>query len=120
MKRTNTIILNAGDASGSLTSSAFWLDQIYVLAIQAKITGSTAGTIKLQGSADLGSTNATNPAAGAGIVTWTDIADSSTSVNGTGSVTWNYQGVGYEWIRVVYTRVSGTGSITCTVNAKGG
>jgi len=119
MKRTNHIILNNGDASGNLTSDAFWLDQIYVIALQATITGTTAGTIKLQGSADLGTQFPNNPAAGAGISTWTDIVNSSTPVTGAGSVTWNFQGVGYEWIRCVYSVSSGTGNITVTVNAKG-
>jgi len=119
MKRTNHIILNNGDASGNLTSDAFWLDQIYVIALQATITGTAVGTIVLQGSADLGTQFPNNPAAGAGITTWTDIADSLTAVTGAGSITWNYQGVGYEWIRAVYTFTSGTGTLTVKVNAKG-
>lgn len=119
MKRTNVIILSNGDASGNLNSMAFWLDQIYVAAIQATITGSPVGTLKLQGSADLGTVGPVNPSSGAGISTWTDINNSSASVTGAGSVTWNYQNIGYEWIRAVYTSTSGTGNITIKINAKG-
>lgn len=116
---TTNDVFYTGNAAGNLTSTAFWLDQVFIIAIQALFTGTAAGTVKLQGSCDRGSVSPLNPAGGLGITTWTDIANSSTAVTGAGSVTWNFTGVGYEWIRVVYTSSSGTGTMTCTANAKG-
>lgn len=114
-------MLNSGDASGNLVSSPVWLDQIYGIALQAVFTGSPTGTVKLQGSVDQGPSNAaltSNPAL-ASSITWNDISGSSQAVTGAGTVTWNFNGVFYKWVRVSYTASSGTGTLTVTINAKG-
>lgn len=92
---------------------------IYVAALAATFTGSPVGTIKLQGSTDPGNTDINVDITGAGVVNWNDIVNSSQAVTGAGHVTWNYQGIGYRWIRVIYTRSSGTGNVTVIANGKG-
>lgn len=111
----NDVIINNGDASVDLVSPAYLLEYVVVLAVQASITGSPTGTLRLQGSCDAG--NPKNPLPN--INTWTDILNSPTSVTGAGSVSWNYKDPGYKWIRALYTAASGTGNITVTINTKG-
>lgn len=119
MRTLNEVLLNAGDASGDLESSVLDLEQIMGFAITAVITGTAAGTIKLQGSTDPGKPGPAQGTLGIDVVNWTDIAGSSQAVSGAGTVTWNFSGAFYKWAKVVYTSTSGTGSITCIANAKG-
>ena len=98
-------LLEAGDMSASITSDAQQLNQMFLCSIQAVWTGAPNGSLKLQISNDN--------------VNWTDYTGSSTSVSGSGDFMWNLSYTGYPWIRVVYTRVSGTGVLNVTVNGKG-
>lgn len=99
-------LLKAGDMSGSITTDSQQLNQMFLCSIQAVWTGSTAnGTLKLQISNDN--------------ITFSDYTGSSVSVNGAGDFMWNLSYTGFPWIRVVYTRSSGTGVLNITVNGKG-
>jgi hypothetical protein len=79
------------------------LDQIFAYSIQAAYTGSPDGTLKLQCSNDY------SPEFGTG--TWTDIADSSNSISGAGSSTWNVTSSNYAWVKFVFTFSSGSGTL---------
>lgn len=116
MRTGNKIILNAVDASVNQNSPAYWLDQVYGVALQAIFTGSPIGTIVLQGSCDSANNDPNN---GAAVVNWTAITGSSTAISGAGTVLWNNNGVFYKWIRAVYTATSGTGTLTLNINTKG-
>jgi len=120
MRSLNEPILEDGDASGDLVSEGVSMEYQYGISIQAVISGTAAGTLKLQGSNDFGNpSEAAGPVHGQNVVNWSDIADSSAPVTGTGTVTWNFQGVFYKWIRVVYTATSGTGTMNIRANTKG-
>ncbi len=129
MKDLNEVILGTGpggeligsgtNAAVSQTSAAVNLNYRYGIAIQVVFTGSPVGAGKLQGSCDFGSRNPIEPDGNAGIVNWTDIADSSSAVSGAGTASWNYQGSFYKWIRFVYTATSGAGTVTARANSKG-
>lgn len=116
----------SGDLSNAaLYSTPIKLEQIDRYAIQIVTTGATVtGAFKLQASNDVPDredpdTNLPmNPAPAS--MNWTDIDGSSTTVTVAGSVVWNAQGVGYRWVRVVWTE-SGTaaGAVTGRINGKG-
>ncbi len=92
--------------SGSVTSDAEQLNQIFCAAIRAEWAGSTpVGTLSLQISDD-----------GDG---WSDYTGSATTVNGDGNFLWNLSNIGYQYVRVVYARVSGDGLLNITISFKG-
>lgn len=119
MRTLNEPLLTNGDASGNLTSQPLSLEQAIGYCITATIAGTAAGTLSLQGSTDTGTVGYMNPALGVGISNWTTISQSQASVTGTGEVTWNAQSTFYRWVRVIYSAVSGTGSMTIVANTKG-
>ena len=100
---------------------AIWLGHICNLSVQLVWTGSPVGSFKLQASNDAGSPNAGNdPLLAQNVTNWTDIDGSAVSVSVAGNIMWNYQNCGYNFIRVVWTRTSGTGSLTVArINTKG-
>lgn len=119
MKDLNEQILNNVDASVNQQSFGIDLNYRYGVSIQAIITGSPIGILRLQGSNDYGSRNSSIPDQGQGVVNWSDIANSDTPVAGAGSASWNFQGSFYKWIRLIYVATSGTGNITARANSKG-
>lgn len=118
MRVSNDILMNNVSVATSQNSSAYPLEQVYGVAIQAEFSGAPVGTVSLQGSCDDGRLDNTT-GLGTAIVNWVTIVGSPTAVSGAGPVTWNYNGVFYKWIRVQYIAVSGSGNVTVTVNTKG-
>lgn len=118
MRLLNEILLANQDASTSFNSPAGLLASVFGYSIQAIITGTAAGTMKLQGSSDP-VPDSRFPAAWPTPVNWTDVKDSSEAVTGTGTIMYNVADVEYNWVRVVYTSSSGTGTISITLNTKG-
>lgn len=118
-KFTTTPILTACDMSTtSCVSKGVDLNQLNLASMQAVYTGSPTGTLKVQVSTDnvpvgLGS----NP--GSNVVNWTDYTGSSVSISAAGNTLYNMSFVGYRWARLVYTKGSGTGSISATLTGKG-
>lgn len=108
MKFANDSVLSAGDMSASVNSDNVKLDQIYGFSFHAIFTGAPVGTFKLQASND--------PSAP---TNWADIPDSEQPVVGSGDIFWNYNGAFYKWVRVVYSRTSGTGTCNVTYSSKG-
>lgn len=108
---------NGADASVNQTSAAFVIPYVLGFAFQAYITGSAAGTVALQASCDPGLTDQQ-----AAPTNWTTIANSSLSISSAANVLENYGQAesNFNWIRVVYTASSGTGTIQGRINTKGG
>jgi Flp pilus assembly protein TadG len=111
----------SGDISNaSLFSAPFLLTHLDAYSIQLVTTGGTVtGTFKLQAS----NSDPLMPPGGivdATAMTWTDIDGSPVTVTTAGTVVWNASGVGYRWVRVVWTE-SGTasGAVTGRENGKG-
>lgn len=99
-------VSNSGDMSqATLTSNSIALDHMGLAAIQAVYTGSPVGSLKLQ--------------ANVGGSTWTDVASSTVSVTAAGDNMWNLADIGYSAVRVVYTKTSGTGTLSVRANCKG-
>ena len=103
------------------------LKSIPMYAIQAIITGTPTGSIKLQASADPETNdtqvNSTGLPPAVGPINWVDVTGSTfvvTTLNG--SVMWNVDFAGYNYVRVSYTDTSGgvsTATMTITFNGKG-
>lgn len=100
------ILMSAGDMSGNLSSTPVELTFLIDYAIQAVYTGSPVGALTLEASVD-----GTN---------YTTVTDSSSAVSSASNTMWNVQNAGYKWVRVNYTRTSGTGSLTVKFFGKGG
>lgn len=112
-------------ASGDISNAALYstpvlLRHIDNYAIQIVTTGATVtGAFKLQASnSDPAIPDAGIPSASE--MNWTDIDGSSVTFTAAGSFIWNAQGVGYQWVRVVWTE-SGTaaGAVTGRIHVKG-
>ena len=111
----------SGSLAADLTLKPVWLGHICNYAIQLTFTGAPNGTWKLQASNDAGQPNATSEAQQyVGVINWTDIANSQQPISAAGDHMWQVENAGYRWVRAVYTRNSGTGTLTVAVaNVKG-
>lgn len=122
--KSNTITMNMSSSAmtgtDTITSDAIPVDQLWGFAIQAVWTGTPNGQLKLQASCDAplragqvsdGDSNVTN---------WVDVSDSFYTVSGTaGNYMWNFASVGFRFVRLSYTNVSGTGELSAVLCAKG-
>lgn len=119
------IVVNGDMSQATINSIGLDIGQVYVSAIQAVFTGSPVGTLKLQVSCDnvapvqwsSGSAIVSNPAAN--VVNWTDYTGSSQTISAAGNFAWLINPVGFRWIRLVYTKTSGSGNLNVTFNGKG-
>lgn len=101
------------DLTSSANLRAVWLGHIVNYSIQLVFTGTPGGNFKLQCSNDPGRIDSeaiSNQASD--VSNWTDVADSALVVSAAGNVVWDVQNVGYNWVRVVWTATSGSGSLT--------
>lgn len=106
-----TALATAAAMSAGVTSAGVDMNQINAGAVQAIFTGAPVGTIKLQISCDPVTlvTSVTN---------WADYSGSSQSVSGAGTFIWNFFNAGYQWLQLVYTPASGSGSLTVNFTGK--
>lgn len=102
----NIQIVTNGNMASNITSLSTNIDEIVSYSIEAAFTGSAVGTIKLQGS--------NNPS----LLGYTDITDSISEVDGTGSYLINVELPAYSYVQLVYTAVSGSGTLNAVINAK--
>lgn len=126
--RQGSIGLEVSDATmvgqtmgASFNSDPVNLISIYAYSIQVSWSGGSVpvGTFKLQGSNDPGDNGS-----GQGVsapANYTDIVSSAQSISGTpGSILFDVTQCGYRWVRLAYTRTSGTTSVTvASMNVKG-
>jgi len=118
MRLSNELILNAGDASGDLTSTQGLVAHVFGYSIQIVITGTPEGDIKLQGSSDP-VPDASFKVSTFPVANWTDIECSTKTITGAGTLTYDVADVFYNWVRVIYTATSGIGTLTMRLNTKG-
>jgi hypothetical protein len=78
-------------------------------AIQADYTGTFSGSLKLQVSNDEADS----------VTNWVDLTGSDIAITSAGSYIWNVKQVGYRAVRVVYTYVSGSVTLSLSFTAKG-
>lgn len=111
-------IVTNGSLGADLVSIGMPIDQMQFASIQAEWTGGTAaGTLKIQISNDI-VTPSTTADPGANVVNWSDWTGSSTTVAGAGNFGWNVES-GYSWVRLVFTRSGGTGTLNAIFTGKG-
>lgn len=118
MRIINELILNNADASVPQTSLNGLLANAFGYSIQIEITGNVIGTLQLNGSDD-DVPESNFSAATYAVTNWTPIDNSQRAVTGAGSITYNVNDAMYNWVQVVFTPASGTGTITARFNAKG-
>lgn len=103
-------MVSSGDMSASINSNGMDLQELDKYSIQAVYSGSPNGTLKLQISNDLVSRGPdSNPAAN--VVNWSDYTYSSLNISAAGSFIWKLPRKGEKWVRLVYTRSSGSGTL---------
>jgi hypothetical protein len=93
--------------SGSLVGTVLDVRNLFVYKAFFSWSGSPTGTVKIQGSLDN--------------INWYDIASASQATGGT-SGTYQFSPSSFIadlWIRPAFTFTSGTGTLQCTIGAKG-
>lgn len=108
-------IIDSGDMSeATITSEIYEIKRGYGYSVQFAWSGtSPVGTIKLQASNDLVPRESE-------ISNWTDITGSTVDVTGnTGTGMLNVTSSMYSWVRAVYTKTSGTGTLNAVLQEKG-
>lgn len=113
-------IISAGDMSqATVVSNGIDMNQIALASIQAVYTGAPVGTLTLEISNDIVAIDPTVANQGAAVTNWSTYTGSSLAISAAGNFTYNLSDIGYRWIRVKYTKTSGTGTINATLSAKG-
>lgn len=111
--------VTAGDLSANLTSPVTDIRYLDNIAIQLIFTGTPTGTFVVQGSLDyMRAFSEEARAVNAG--TWTTITLGSTlaASGAAGNILVDLNQLSFPYIRVVYTRTSGTGSLDMWVEGK--
>lgn len=115
----NNKIASAISMGGTFQSSVVDIKNLNNVSVEAVwYQGSTPiGALNLQGSNQV--VNSTTS-----VASWTDLSTSvyngSVAVSGnTGSYLYNVTNVGFRWLRAVYTRTSGSGTIDLNFTGKG-
>lgn len=121
MRFADAAIMTAVSLGADATSNPIRMEQEMWLSIQAVWTGSPAGNFTVETSNDDGVINPlTGLAVASSIANWTTYTGSSQAAGGAaGDFVWRLIGVPDKWVRLKYTRTSGTGSVTARFMAKG-
>jgi hypothetical protein len=110
-------ITNGNMASASITSPATCIEWLDNIAIQLNFTGSPVGTFQIQVSVDYAQdiggkvTNAGNWVA-------VTLPSSPVAAGAPGQIIIDLNQLASPWIRVVYTRTSGSGSLNSFISGK--
>ena len=108
-----TQIITSGNMASNVTSSGIDILKMEQCSIQAVWSGSSpTGAFKIQASNDIVSSAAS-------VSTWSDLSDSSYSITADGDFMWALSPASYRFIRLVYTRTSGTGTLNAKALCKG-
>jgi hypothetical protein len=99
--------------SADRTSSAIDVSQLWYASFQVKITkdSAIAGTLKLQFSNDPPKAGESTSVRASDVSNWTDVPSATAAVSDSGVFGISLDNIGYQWVRVVYTRTSGDGTV---------
>jgi hypothetical protein len=112
MRSYNEPILNAADASVNQNSIIVKTENLHLASLQVIMTGTAAGTVKLQASND-------EPLNNVAPSNWVDISGATVSVSAAGIFLIPKLDVCYNFLRAVYTFASGTGTVTAKIHMIG-
>lgn len=112
MRTYNEPILNGADASSNKNSVAVDCQNMSFAGVVVKMTGTAAGSVKIQVSND-------EPTTSAGPSNWVDVSGATVSVSAAGTFIIPKLDICYQWIRLVYTFSSGTGTVTASLHMIG-
>lgn len=101
---SNKTMLTNGDMASSVNSENAQVSLVTGFSIQSVFSGAPVGNLKLQVSND-----GTN---------FYDYPGSSANISSAGTIIWNVGDVYFQWVKVVYTRTSGTGTLNITLTYK--
>ena len=118
ISRKNEPLIEAVSMATDITSDPIDVRNLIVGSIQCDFTGAPDGNIRLQCSNDT-SEFLKQPGIQPAPTNWTDITGSVITISAAGNVMYNLTSIGYDLLRVVYTRNSGTGSLTVRMVGKG-
>jgi hypothetical protein len=104
LNRTETF-LDSQSMASSFNSSPLMVADARSYSIDATFTGSPSGVLELQASIDG--------------QTWARIYGSNTTITTADTIIWNVYGPGYVFVRLLYTRTGGSGSLTAKLFMKG-
>lgn len=125
MKTADAVITWTGAATKSMaatiTSDPFPMKNMTLMAVAVTVSSSSSpvGTIKLQACCDTGVGIDGSMQGITGLSNWVDITSASQAITADGTTLFDLRDVPYRWVRVVYTRSSGSGTMAVHVNAKG-
>ena len=93
----------AGDMSSSFNGTSFNVGGFHDVAVSSVVTNASTlnGTLKLQGSVD-GSN-------------WADVPSTSATLNSNGTTIFNVANNSYQFVRLVWTRNAGSGTLDSKV-----
>lgn len=102
--KNDELSLSSQDLTLDTISQPLWLAHIVNYSVQANLTGTPNGTLKLQGSNDFGGKDAQNP----NIANWSDLGIEQV-VTSAGSYILQDKDCGYRWVRLVWINTSSAG-----------
>lgn len=116
MRFLNDVVLNAVSSAASQSSAAVDASQMITASVQAVFTDpASTGTVKLQCSNDHISYG--NLPGSFTVTNWSDIPAASIAVGAGGVVLVPLTNICFQWVRVVFTRTAGAGTITATLKS---
>lgn len=111
-------IINAGDMStASLISSVTNIQYMDNICIELVFTGSPVGTFAVQGSADYDQ-DAQGVVLNAGNWVALTLSPSPAATGSANSILIDMNQLSFPWMRVVYTKTSGTGTLNAYIGGK--
>lgn len=112
------IVTNGDMSQATVVSSGIDLRHIEVGSVQAEWTGAPVGDFTIEISNDIVAVGLTNPSQF--VTNWTTYTGSTQAAGGgSGNWVWDIANIGYRWIRLKYTKTSGTGTVNAVWCGKG-
>lgn len=109
-------VLSAADASADANGPAILAENLFNVSLQAVVTGTSTGTLKLQYSNDI-----VNPVIPTGTPTnWSDVPSATVSITGAGVFGIAKTDICYQFIRAIFVHTNGAaGTLTAIIKGLG-
>jgi hypothetical protein len=112
MRSYNEPVINAGDASGNLTSIIVKTENLHLGGLHVTSTGTAAGSVSVEISND-------EPTTGLNPSNWVAVSGLTVSVSGANNYIIPKFEICYNYLRVKYTASTGTGTLTAKLHLIG-